>query len=103
LLQEDDQMTTTSKLVTLVAAGILMSTVAAHAQGPIAPDPDLAPSTSAVEAEIPATTANGPAFAAAPDPNVGPSTSGEEAELPHTSANSPAVATAPDANLGSST
>ena len=53
-------MTIKSKLATLFAAGMLASTVAAHAQGAMAPDPNIAPSTSGVEAEIPGTTANSP-------------------------------------------
>jgi hypothetical protein len=103
LLQEDEHMTIKSKLATLFAAGMLASTVAAHAQGAMAPDPNVAPSTSGEEAEIPGTTANSLELAAAPDPNVGPSTSGEEAELPGTTANSPQLAAAPDPNLGLST
>src|SRR5438128_8129554 len=55
LLQEDEHMTIKSKLATLFAAGVLASTVAAHAQGAMAPDPNIAPSTSAGEAEIPGT------------------------------------------------
>ncbi len=74
-------MTIKSKLVTLFAAGMLASTVAAHAQGAMAPDPNIAPSTSGEEAEIPGTTANSPELAAAPDPNLGPSTADEEAEI----------------------
>jgi len=81
LLQEDEHMTIKSKLVTLFAAGMLASTVAAHAQGAMAPDPNIAPSTSGEEAEIPGTTANSPELAAAPDPNLGPSTADEEAEI----------------------
>ena len=52
LLQEVEHMTIKSKLVTLFAAGMLVSTVAAHAQGAMAPDPNIAPSTSG-EAEKP--------------------------------------------------
>ena len=96
-------MTIKSKLATLFAAGMLASAVAAHAQGAMAPDPNIAPSTSSEEAELPGTTANSPELAAAPDPNVGPSTTDEEAELPGTSAHSPELAVAPDPNLGPST
>jgi len=81
LLQEDEHMTIKSKLVTLFAAGMLASTVAAHAQGAMAPDPNIAPSTSGEEAKNPGTTANSPELAAAPDPNLGPSTADEEAEI----------------------
>ena len=96
-------MTIKSKLVILFAAGMLTSTVAAHAGSAMAPDPNIAPSTSGEEAEIPGTTANSPELAVAPDPNVGPSISGEEAELPGTTASSPELAVAPDPNLGPST
>ena len=96
-------MTIKSKLAILFAAGMLASTVAAHAQAAMAPDPNIAPSTTSEEAELPGTTANNPELAAAPDPNVGPSTTGEEAELPRTTANSPRLAAAPDPNLGPST
>jgi len=96
-------MTIKSKWTTLFAAGMLASAVAAHAQGAMAPDPNIAPSTSSEEAELPGTTANSPELAAAPDPNVGPSTTDEEAELPGTSAHSPELAVAPDPNLGPST
>jgi hypothetical protein len=84
-----NKMTTKTRWMTLFAAGLLTSGVAAHAQGASAPDPNIAPSASAVEVEIPRTAANAPALAAAPDPNVGPSTAEEEAELPRTAANSP--------------
>ena len=95
-------MTIKSKLATLFAAGMLASTVAAHAQGAMAPDPNIAPSTSGVEAEM-SGTANGPELAADPDPNEGPSTSSAEAEVTGTTANSPELAAAPDPNLGPST
>ena len=74
-------MTIKSKLMILFAAGMLASTVAAHAQGAMAPDPNIAPSTSGEEAELPGTTTNSPELAAAPDPNVGPSSTEEEAEI----------------------
>ena len=96
-------MTIKSQLMTLFAAGTLASAVAAHAQGAMAPDPNIAPSTTGEEAELPGTVANSPELAAAPDPNVGPSTTAEEAELPGTSAHSPELAAAPDPNLGPST
>jgi len=95
-------MTIKSKLVTLFAAGTLASAVAAHAQGAMAPDPNIGPSTTIEEAELPGTTANSPELATAADPNLGPSTSAEEAQLPNTSAHSPELAVAPDPNLGSS-
>src|SRR5713101_4372141 len=65
LLQEDEHMTIKSKLMILFSAGMLASTVAAHAQGAMAPDPNIAPSTSGEEAELPGTTANSPMLAAA--------------------------------------
>jgi hypothetical protein len=102
LLQEDEHMTIKIKLATLFAAGTL-SAVAAHAQGAMAPDPNVAPSTRSEEVELQGKTANSPELAAAPDPNVGPSTSGEEAKLPGTTSNSPQLAAAPDPNLGPST
>ena len=95
-------MTIKSKLMTLFAAGTLASAVAAHAQGAMAPDPNIAPSTTIEEADLPGTTANSPELATAADPNLGPSTSAEEAQLPKTSADSPELAVAPDPNLGSS-
>jgi hypothetical protein len=96
-------MSIKSKLATLFAAGTLASAVAAHAQGAMAPDPNIAPSTSSEEAELQDTTANSPELAAAPDPNVDPSTSAEEAKLQGTSTHSPELAVAPDPNLGPST
>src|SRR6266852_3827867 len=81
LLQEDEHMTIKSKLMILFSAGMLASTVAAHAQGAMAPDPNIAPSTSGEEAELPGTAANSPQLAAAPDPNLGPSTTDEEAQI----------------------
>ena len=74
-------MTIKSKLMILFSAGMLASTVAAHAQGAMAPDPNIAPSTSGEEAELPGTVANSPQLAAAPDPNLGPSTTDEEAQI----------------------
>ena len=96
-------MTIKNKLAILLTAGMLASTVAAHAQGAMAPDPNIAPSTSGEEAELRGAIPNSPQLAAAPDPNLGPSTGGAEAELPGTTSNSPQLAAAPDPNLGPST
>ena len=74
-------MTIKSKWTTLFAAGMLASAVAAHAQGAMAPDPNIAPSTSSEEAELPGTSAHSPELAVAPDPNLGPSTTDEEAAI----------------------
>ena len=46
-------MTIKTRWMTLFAAGLLISSVAARAQGATAPDPNVAPSTGAVEVEIP--------------------------------------------------
>jgi hypothetical protein len=90
-----------TKLVTLVAAGILGSTIAARAQA-VAPDPNLAPTTNAEEARIAPTSPNSPRLAFAVDPNIGPSTTGQEALIAPTPADSPQLAVAPDPNLGGS-
>jgi hypothetical protein len=88
-----------TKLVSLVAAGILASGIAAHAEA-MAPDPNLAPTTSGEEARIAPTSPDSPQLAVAPDPNVGPSTTVEEARIQPTSPDSPQLAVAPDPNLG---
>src|SRR5919197_894716 len=85
--------------VTLIAAGILGSSIAAHAQA-VAPDPNLAPTTSAGEARIPPTSPDSPQLAVAADPNIGPSTNAGEALIPPTSPDAPQLAVAPDPNLG---
>ena len=87
-----------SKLATLIAAGILGPSIAAHAQATI-PDPNLAPTTSAEEARIPPTSPSSPQLAAAVDANVGSSTSAEEARIPPTSPDSSQLAVAPNPNL----
>ena len=87
-----------TKLLTVVAAGILGSSIAAHAQA-VAPDPNLAPTTSVEEIRIARTSRNSPQLAVAPDPNVAPSTSEAEALIPATSPESPQLAVAPDPNL----
>src|SRR5256885_4354238 len=88
-----------TNLAALIAAGILGSSIAAHAQA-IAPDPNLAPTTSAEEERIPTTSPSSPQLALAVDPNVGPSTSAEEARIPPTSPNSPQLAVAPNPDFG---
>ena len=77
-------MTIHSKLAPFIAAGVLMSSVAAVAQTTDAP-----PLTA-------------PQLAKDPDPDEGLTTAGEEAELPATSANSPQLATDPDPDLAPS-
>jgi len=103
LLQEDEQMTTKSTLTTFFAAVLFASTVAAHADGATIPDPNLAPSTSAAEAELPGTPANEPELASIPDPDLAPSISASEARLAGTPANEPELASIPDPNLAPST
>jgi len=88
-----------TNLLTLVVAGILGSAVAAHAQA-VAPDPNLAPTTSGEEARITPTSPDSPQLAVAADPNIGPSTSEQEALIKPTSKDSPQLAVAPDPNLG---
>jgi hypothetical protein len=88
-----------TKLVTLLAAGILGSSIAAHAQA-VAPDPNLAPTTSGEEERIAPTSPHSRQLAIAADPNIGPSTSGEEVLIPPTSKDSPQLAVAPDPNFG---
>ena len=53
-------MTIQSKLAPFIAAGMLLSSVAAHSQTAAAPDPNIAPSTVGEEAQLPATSANSP-------------------------------------------
>jgi hypothetical protein len=103
LLQEDEDMTMKSRLVSFFAAGMLVSTVAAHAQVATVPDPNLAPSTSDAEAGLPASPANSPELAADPDTNLAPSTADAEAELPPSAADSPELADVPDPNVSPST
>ena len=95
-------MTIYSKLVTFIAAGMLLSSVAAHAQNAAAPDPNIAPSTAEEELTLPETAPNSPQLAMDPDPDVAPSIAGEEAQLPATSANSPQLATDPDPDIAPS-
>ena len=95
-------MTIHSKLAPFIAAGVLVSSVAAHAQTAAAPDPNIAPSTVEEESTLPGTAANVPQLAMDPDPDLAPSIAGEEAQLPATSANSPQLATAPDPDIAPS-
>ena len=90
-----------TKLVTLVAAGILGTAIAAHAPA-VAPDPNLAPTTSAEEVRTAPTSRNDRQLAVAVDPNFGLSTTGEEALIAATSPSSPQLAVAPDPNFGGS-
>jgi hypothetical protein len=96
--RKEKDMTTKSKLMTLIAAGMLVSSVAARAQYAIAPDPNLGPTTADAEALIPSTAANTPQIATAPDANLGHS----EAEIAPTSPGSPQLAMVPDVNFGES-
>jgi len=92
-------MTIKNKVATLFAVGTLASAIAARAQVATTPDPNLAPSTSAAEAELPASPVNSRELATVPDPDLAPSTSDAEALLPGTIAGSPELATIPDPNL----
>ena len=95
-------MTIQSKLAPFIAAGMLLSSVAAHSQTAAAPDPNIAPSTVGEEAQLPATSANSPQLSTDPDADVAPSTVGEEAQLPHTPADKPQLATDPDPDIAPS-
>ena len=92
-------MTIKNTLTTFAAAGMLTAAIAAHAQYAAIPDPNLAPSTSAAEAELPGTPSNAPQLAAEPDPDLAPSVSEAESELPGTPPNSPELAAEPNPNL----
>jgi len=92
-------MTIKTTLTTFAAAGMLTAAMAAHAQYATIPDPNLAPSTSAAEAELPGTPSNAPELATEPDPDLAPSISEAESELPGTPPNSPELAAEPNPNL----
>jgi hypothetical protein len=94
-------MTNKNGLITLFAAGILASTVAAHAQSAPSSDPNFGESPRL--SVTPGTAANGPELAGVPDPNFGTSVSGSEAEIPGDGARGPQLAVAPDPNLAPST
>jgi hypothetical protein len=96
-------MTIQNKLAPFIAAGVLMSSVAAHSQTVAAPDPNMAPSTVGEESTLPATAASKPQLSTDPDPDLAPSIAGEEAQLPGTPADSPQLATDPDPDLATST
>src|SRR6266849_4706395 len=100
--KEMHRMTIQNTLVPFIA-GLLMSSVAAHAQTTAAPDPNLAPSTVEEEATIPETTANSPQLAMDPDPDLAPSIVDEEARIPDTPANSQQLAADPDPDIAPST
>ncbi len=70
-------MTIQSKLAQLIAAGVLASSVAAHAQTAAAPDPNIAPSTVEEESTLPGTAANVPQLAMDPDPDLAHARAGE--------------------------
>jgi hypothetical protein len=72
--KETNQMTIQSKLAPFIAAGMLLSSVAAHSQTATDPDPDVAPSTADEEAQLPAAPADKPELATDPDPDLAPST-----------------------------
>src|SRR6266851_469640 len=93
-------MTIQSKLAQLIAAGVLVSSVAAHAQTAAAPN--IAPSTVEEESTLPGTAANVPQLAMDRDPDLAPSSAGEQAQRPATSANSPQLAVAPDPDIAPS-
>ena len=90
-------------VVSLLAAAGVVSCATAGTQVAAAPDPNLAPSTTAAEAQLQPTPADEPQVAAAPDPNEGSSTTGEEAQLPLTPSNGAQTANAPDPNIAPST
>ena len=92
-------MTIKRTLTTLFAAGMLTAAIAAHAQYAAVPDPNLGPSTSAAEAELPGTPSNAPELAAEPDPDLAPSISEAESKLPGTPPGSPELAAEPNPNL----
>jgi hypothetical protein len=89
-------------LTSLIAAGTLMSSLAAHAQAGAAPDPNLSPSTAEEESTLPASSENARKLAKDPDPNEAKSTHHAEKHLPATSPDSPQLATDPDPDLAPS-
>ena len=95
-------MTSKSKLVTFLTAGVLGLSAAAHARTAVAPDPNLAP-TDGEQSQILTAGVEGAQLAEAPDSNLSPSTIAVEAAIPATLADAPQLAAAPDANLGTST
>jgi hypothetical protein len=92
-------MTIKNKVATLFAVGTFASAIAARAQVATVPDPNLAPSTSAAEAELPATAVNSPQLATIPDPDMAPPFSGVEGLTPDTIVAGPELAMVPDPNL----
>ena len=96
-------MTSKGRLVIGFAVSVLATTVAARAQNAMAPDPNLGPSTSIEESQIPGTSPGSPQLAMALDPNQGLTITGEEARIPGTVAGSPQLAMAPDPNVATST
>ena len=95
-------MTIHSKLVTFIATGVFVCSVAAHAQTAAENDPNIAPSTAEEELTLPASNPNSPLVARAPDPDVAPSIVGEERQLPPSPPNSPQLATVPDPDIARS-
>jgi len=95
-------MTIQSKLGSFIATGVLVSSVAAHAQTAPETDPNIAPSTAEEELTLPEPPANSPQLAKDPDPDLAPSIAGEEAQLPPAPANSPQLATDPDPDIAPS-
>ena len=95
-------MTTNGKLGLLMAAGMLASSVAAHAQNATIPDPNLAPSTVQDPSSLLGIAATGRQRAKVPDPDLAPSMSAAERKLRASPPNSPELATEPDPDLAPS-
>jgi hypothetical protein len=90
------------KVALFMAAGMLVSSVAAHAQNATVPDPNLAPSTVQDPSSLPGIAATGPQRAKVPDPDLAPSMSAAERKLRASSPNAPQLATEPDPDLAPS-
>jgi len=95
-------MTNNRKLALSMAAGLLVSSIAAHAQNATVPDPNLAPSTVQDPSSVPGIAATGRQRAKVPDPDLAPSMSAAERKLRPSSPNAPELATEPDPDLAPS-
>ena len=91
-------MTNKSRLVTLIAAGMLISTAGAQAQAN-APEPHLGQATSG-DMPLPSTLGSDRHIAASVDPNFGQPIDSDEAAAVATSPDTARVAMVPDPNLG---
>src|SRR5262249_24199740 len=97
-----DHMDIKSVSVIVLGAVAVVSCATAGKQVARAPDPDLAPSTTTVEAQIPPTAADEPQLAVAPDRNQAPSATVVESQRPPTSFDEAWTVDNPDPNLAPS-